>query len=130
MAIIPATLVALAACGGNDDDEDDPRRPEISGVAQLAVNAWASSGAGALHDYVSSEVAGRCSPEQIASALDGEAVPTGFRELRNVDFGGDSSKATIVVTTEAGEKELVWTYVLENDRWRISEMPSLEGCAP
>ena len=125
-----ALSLLLVACGDNDDasDADDPRREEIRGVAALAVGAYASVGPEALADYMSQGALLRCPKEQLQMALADQPVPTGFKQLKSVDFSGDMVSATITISTEDGEQHIKWTYVEEDQAWRISDMPGLENC--
>jgi hypothetical protein len=124
-----AAALAMAACSSsNDTAADDPRRAQIGGVAELAVNAYASAGPEALYDYVSSAVTAKCSKQDLVAALQDETTPTAFRELKDVSFDGDKASATIIISTGDGEQDIVWTYLQDNGHWRISEMPGLESC--
>jgi hypothetical protein len=130
---ILVTLVALAAvayvgCDDGDDTLDDPRRGEIGGVAELAIGAYASVGPEALADYMSQEALAACPQERLEDALADHPVPTGFRQLRKVEFDGDSATATIIISSRDGEQDIVWQYVDEDGSWRISDMPGLENC--
>jgi major membrane immunogen (membrane-anchored lipoprotein) len=127
---ILALSLFLVACGDGDDgsDVDDPRRREIGGVAQLAVGAYASVGPEALADYMSQGALDQCPKEQLQVALAEEPVPTGFKQLKAVDFNGDGASATITISTRDGEKDINWIYVEEDDNWRISDMPGLGNC--
>jgi hypothetical protein len=134
--VVVASFVAIAAIltsacgdGGEDDDADDPRRAEIGGVAELAIGAYASAGPEALADYMSAGALQRCPQSRLADALADQPVPTGFRQLRNVDFDSDSVTATIIISTREGEEDIIWTYVDEDGSWRIDDMPGIEDCA-
>ena len=124
--------IAVTACGDDDYNPADPYRREarrqIGGVAELAINAYASAGPEALFDYLSAEIAQRCSADSLAAALADEAPPTGFRQLKDVDFGFDAAIATITISTDDGERDIVWLYVSEEGSWRINDMPGLENC--
>ena len=133
MKTLVATLAVVAAltwagCDDSDDTLEDPRRGEIGGVAELAIGAYASVGPQALADYMSQEALTACPEEQLEDALADQPVPTGFRQLRKVEFEGDSASATIIISTRDGEKDIVWQYVDEDGNWRISDMPGLENC--
>ena len=122
--------LAVTACGGDEasDDVDDPRRGEIGGVAELAVGAYASVGPEALADYMSREALARCPREQLQVALADEPIPTGFKQLKDVNFDGDTARATITISTKDGGKDVNWSYVEEDGNWRISDMPGLANC--
>lgn len=129
-------LAPAAACGDEDDGADgtvDPRISQISGLAELATYAYAAAGGEGLLDYLAADMARNCSKDEIEGALAGQAVPTGFREIKNVSFEGiEEARATVVLTTAEGEEEQEWRFVREvNEAWRILEMPSLsvEDCA-
>jgi hypothetical protein len=125
------TFPLLATACGDDEDAaavDDPRRDEISGVAELAIGAYASVGPEALADYMSEDALQECPREQLQIALADEPVPTGFKQLKGVNFDGDTVQATITISTKDGDKDIDWTYVEEDGNWRISDMPGLEEC--
>ena len=130
------TLSALAACGGDDDlapGETDARIGRISGVAEAATYAYAATGGEGLRDYLASDFAAHCTAADIKRALAQQPVPTGFKMIKDVQFGGESkAKAMVVVKTANGEKEQEWSFVREgDDSWRILSMPSLsEGDCP
>lgn len=131
LILLAVTAVpALSAC--EDDDSggaaDDPRRAEIEGVAALAVGAYASSGPIVFSDYLSEDALERCPADQLEAALGDQTVPTGFKELGDVEFDDDTAVATLVVSTDDGDQEIVWTYVDQDGHWRIEEMPGLENC--
>ncbi len=134
VALLVVTMILLtsAACGDDDGDDtaDDPRRGQIGGVAELAVDAYASAGVETLADYMTADALARCPTNQLADAVAGQPVPTGFRQLKDVDFDGDTAVATITIATREGEDaELVWTFVEEEeDSWRIDDMPGMEKC--
>jgi hypothetical protein len=130
-AAIVAAAILLLACGGDgaDSNADDPRRGEIGGVAELAIGAYASVGPEALADYMSQGALDRCPQDQLTEALADQPLPTGFKQLRDVDFNGETVTATITISTHDGEQDLTWVYVDENGNWRIDDMPGLENCA-
>jgi len=123
-------LLTVVACSGDDDgnDGDDPRRGEIGGVAEAAVGAHASAGPEVLADYMSSGALARCPKEQLQVALAGEPKPTGFKQLKDVAFDGDTASATITISTRDGERDIKWKYVEEDGNWRIADMPGMENC--
>ena len=124
-----AAALLIAACSDDtDDDLEDPRRGRVGGVAELAVGAYASAGPEALADYMSQDALGQCSVEELVEALADETAPTGFRQLKGVDFDGETAEAVIIISTREGERDVVWTYVEEDGNWRISDMPGLENC--
>jgi hypothetical protein len=125
-----AALV-IAGCGDDEEDADadDPRRGEIGGVAELAIGAYASVGPEALADYMSAAALERCPASALNDALADQTVPTGFRQLKNVDFEGDRVTAMITISTREGEQDITWIYVQEDGNWRIDDMPGMENCA-
>lgn len=132
--VLFAGLLALpllaTACGDDEDtaDTDDPRRAQIGGVAEAAIGAYASAGPGTLFDYLSTEAVEQCSTDELVEALADEPVPTGFKQLKGVDFDGDIAHATITIATKDGDEDVAWRYVEEDGNWRISDMPGLENC--
>lgn len=127
-AVLPVSLIA---CGGGDSDfSEDERVNQITGVAELATNAYSAAGPEGLYDYLAKGIAEKCSKEDLAQALEGQPIPEGFREVTDVRF--DSSEATANVTHLFVDKErqVEWRFVLEGDsNWRLTHVPGLEGCA-
>jgi hypothetical protein len=130
MALLVSLPLAFLACGGDSETggEDDEITRQIEGIAALAVGAYASSGPEALFDYLSENAAERCSVSALKDAFEGQTVPTGFREVKDVQAGADAATATVVVSTESGDAELSWTFVRNETSWRIDDMPGLENC--
>jgi hypothetical protein len=135
LAIFALAAVTMLVAPGCDDEDsadggaDDERVRQVTGVAELAIGAYASAGPRTLADYLSSDAFAKCPSEDLEEALAGEKVPTGFREMKNVDFNGDSAEATIMIGTDDGDMEVVWTFVEEGEgSWRIDNMPELENC--
>jgi hypothetical protein len=47
-----------------------------------------------------------------------------------VQFDGDEAHATVMQLFVEEEREVEWSFVLENDtNWRLTDVPGLEGCA-
>jgi hypothetical protein len=133
LALAALTPALFAACGGGDDVPEGERARQVSGVAELAANAYAAAGADGLYDYLSSEVVANCSKQGLATALADQPVPEGFVRTSNVNFDGDKARAKIVqrVQDGAGTKdvEVEWTFVSAGDSWRLSNVPGLERCS-
>jgi hypothetical protein len=133
LGVLAAAALAptvIAACGGDGvDTPEDERARQISGVAELATNAYASAGAEGLYDYLASSVVSACSKQGLAQALADEPVPDGFKSIGEVTF--DGSRATAKVTQVFGEeeREVEWSFALEeNDSWRLTNVPGIEAC--
>ena len=131
-----ATVAPLAigiACGGADDVPDDERARQVSGVAELAANAYAAAGADGLYDYLAPEVIANCSKQGLATALAGQPVPEGFVRASIVNFDGEKARAKIVQRVQEGagtkEVEVEWTFASVGDSWRLTHVPGLEGCS-
>ena len=126
LAAIGALAAIVSACG---NDEDDPRVGQIGGVSELATYAYAAAGPEGLYDYLSAEVAQRCPREQLVDALADEATPTGWRQIKDVEFDGeDRATATVILITRDGDRDVEWSFVDEGGSWRIVDMPGLEKC--
>jgi hypothetical protein len=125
-----APAVILTACGGDGSDvPDDERARQVTGIAELAANAYAAVGPEGLYDYLAARVAADCSMQGLAQALAGEPVPEGFVRVAAVTFDGDSARATVVQRFGEEERESEWSFVEEDEsRWRITHVPGLEGC--
>lgn len=119
----------VSACGGGDDASEEERVKQINGVAELATAAYASGGAEGLYDYLAEEVAAECSKEGLATALEDEPVPDGYKTVNDVEFDGDQARAKVVQLFGEEEREVEWTFVREgDDSWRLTEVPGLEAC--
>jgi hypothetical protein len=109
---------------------EDERIRQITGVAELATNAYSAAGPVGLHDYLAKDLAEECSAEDLSQALDGQPVPEGFRGVSDVQFDGDKATATLTQLFVEEERDVVWSFVLEDDtNWRLTDVPGLEGCA-
>ena len=111
---------------------EDERVRQVSGVAQLAANAYAAAGADGLYDYLAPEVIANCSKQGLATALAGQPVPEGFVRTSNVSFDGDKARAKVVQEFDAaGEatKLVEWTFASVGDSWRLTHVPGLERCS-
>jgi hypothetical protein len=132
LSLTAVTVLALAllACGDDDDAADDPRTLQIGALSETATGAWASAGPEGLYDYLAASVTGRCPREQLAAALADEAQPTGWRQIKDVEFNGDDeASATVIIITAAGDEESAWTFSrVSGENWRISDLPGLENC--
>lgn len=128
-----ATLIPLSliACGGGGPDvPEDERVRQITGIAELATNAYAAAGPEGLYDYLAEDVAAECSTEDLSRALDGQPVPDGFRGVSNVQFDGRKALAMITQLFVEEERQVEWSFVLEDEtNWRLTGVPGLEGCA-
>jgi hypothetical protein len=125
-AVTPLALVL--ACGGGDDVPEDERVRQISGVAELATNAYAAAGPEGLYDYLSKEMVESCSKDALVTALEGEPVPEGFRGLVNTEVDGNEARAEVRQLFDEGERSVEWHFVLEDESWRITSVPGLEEC--
>ena len=133
LALAPAALIPLAlaiACSDEPDVPEDERVRQITGIAELATNAYSAAGPEGLYDYLAQDVAAECSAEDLAQALDGQPVPDGFRRMSEVQFDGSKARATVTQLFVEDERQVEWGFVLEDDtNWRLTEVPGLEGCA-
>ena len=136
MALVSAAVAPLAigiACGGGQDVPEDERARQVSGVAELAANAYAAAGADGLYDYLAPVVVANCSKQGLATALASQPVPEGFVRTSSVHFDGDSAQAKIVQRVQDGsgtkEVEVEWTFAAVGDSWRLNHVPGLEGCS-
>jgi hypothetical protein len=133
LALAPAALlpIAMAACGGGASDvPEDERVRQITGIAELATNAYSAAGPEGLYDYLAEDVAAECSKEDLSKALDGQPVPDGFRKVSDVQFDGRKARATVTQLFVEEERQVEWSFVLEDDtNWRLTDVPGLEGCA-
>ncbi len=133
VSALAITVAVVAACGGDGSDvPEDERVRQVSGVAELAANAYAAAGAEGLYDYLAEEVTAVCSKQGLAQALDTQPVPEGFVRTESVEFDGDSARAKVVQRVQDNgdvkEVEAEWTFVSVDDSWRITHVPGLEGC--
>lgn len=133
LALATAALfpLSLVACGGGDSDvPNDEQVRQITGVAELATNAYSAAGPEGLYDYLAKEVAEKCSTEAIARALEGQPIPEGFRGISDVRFDGSEATANVTQLFVDKERQVEWRFVLEDDtNWRLTHVPGLEGCA-
>ena len=133
LSLATAALLPLAlaiACSDEPNVPEDERSRQIAGVAELATNAYAAAGPDGLYDYLAKDVAAKCSKEALSQALDDEPVPDGFRRVSNVQFDGRKARATVTVLFVEEERQVEWSFVLENEtNWRLTDVPGLEGCA-
>jgi hypothetical protein len=129
LALLAAALLAGAACGG-DDDNDDPRTARVGSIAELATYAWIDADAAGLYDYLSADLTGACTVDQVAEALADHAKPTGWQQVKDVEFQGeDGATATVILIYDNEREEEVWAFQQESgDSWRISHVPGLESC--
>lgn len=119
----------VTACGSDGSDlPEDERVRQITGVAELATNAYAAAGPEGLYDYLASSVEADCSKEALARALEGEPVPDGFRRIDGVTFEGDTARANVVQLFSDEERAAEWTFVSVDSSWRITHIPGLERC--
>jgi hypothetical protein len=127
-ALLPLSLVA---CGGGDSDvSEDERVRQITGVAELATNAYAAAGPEGLYDYLAQDIAEECSKEELAQALEGQPIPEGFRGASDVRFDGSEATANVTQLFVDRERQVEWRFMLEDDtNWRLTHVPGLEGCA-
>jgi hypothetical protein len=130
--LAPAALLPLAlaiACGDDPEVPEDERVRQITGVAELATNAYSAAGPEGLRDYLAKDIAEECLAEDLSQALDRQPVPEGFRGVSDVQFDGDRATATLTQIFVEEERDVVWSFVLEDDtNWRLTEVPGLEGC--
>ena len=127
-AVMVAGLLLMAACGG-DDDNADPRVAQVGGVSELATYAYAAAGAEGLYDYLSANVTGACTKEQVTEALAAHEQPTGWQQMKDVVFDGeDDATATVVLIYGSDREGEEWTFVREDTSWRIDNIPGLDSC--
>jgi hypothetical protein len=130
VGLLPAAVVAACGGGGGSDGSEDERVRQITGVAELATNAYAAAGAEGLYDYLAKEVAEKCSKEALAQTLEGQPVPEGFRGISDVMFDGSEATANVKQLFVDRERQVEWRFALEDDsNWRLIHVPGLEGCA-
>jgi hypothetical protein len=124
-----APLALTVGCGGDSDVPDDERARQVSGVAELATNAFAAVGPSGLYDYLAQDVAERCSPDALNEALAGEPVPEGFKRIDNVQLDGSEARADVIQLFGEEERAVQWSFVLEDEQsWRITGLPGLDAC--
>lgn len=129
-ALLIATAAVVAACGDDDDSEDDPAVGQVGAVSENATYAFAEDGPDGLYDYLAEPVTAACTKEQLASALDGEPIPTGWRQTKDIEISDDgTATATVIVITEDGDIEQGWSFTQEGESWRITSVPGIEECA-
>ena len=132
MSAAVAPLAIGLACGGGDDVPQDERARQVSGVAELAANAYAAAGADGLYDYLSPDVIVNCSKQGLVTALSDQPVPEGFVRSSSVNFDGDRARAKIVQRVQDGagtkEVEVEWTFASIGGSWRLTHVPGLERC--
>ena len=128
----PAAVLPLAlaiACSDEPDVPEDERIRQITGIAELATNAYAAVGPEGLYDYLAQDVAAECSAEELSRTLDGQPAPDGFRRMSEVQFDGSKARATLTQLFAEEERQVEWSFVLEDDtNWRLTDVPGLEGC--
>ena len=133
LALAGAALCSfsLISCGSSDPDvSDDERVNQITGVAELATNAYAAAGPEGLHDYLAKEVADQCSKEGLAKALEGRPIPEGFRGVSDVRFDDSQATANVTQLFVDDERQVEWRFALEDEvNWRLTHVPGLEGCS-
>jgi hypothetical protein len=131
--LVPAALLPLAlaiACSDEPDVPADERVRQVTGVAELATNAYSAAGPEGLYDYLAKDVADECSKEDLSKALEAEPVPAGFRRVSDVRFDGSKAQATVTQLFVEEERQVEWSFVLEDEtNWRLTDVPGLEGCA-
>jgi len=130
LAAVTVAPAIVAGCGGDGSDlPEDERTRQITGIAELAANAYAAAGPEGLYDYLADEVTSVCSQQGLARAFAGEPVPEGFVRTDGVEFEVDTARAQVVQRFGDEESEAEWSFVSIDDTWRITHVPGLEGCA-
>ena len=130
LTVVTLAPAIVAGCGGDGSDlPEDERAHQISGIAELAANAYAAAGPEGLYDYLAEEVTSLCSQQGLAQAFAGEPVPEGFVSTNGVEFQDDTARAQVVQRFGDEEIEAEWSFVSVDDTWRITHVPGLEGCA-
>lgn len=127
-AVLAIAPLLVAACG--DDDDDDPNIGQIGSLSENATYAWAEDGPAGLFDYLAESVTGQCDVDAVASALEDDPIPTGWRQIKDTEISADglTATATVIVITEDGDVEQDWTFAREGESWRITGVPGLEEC--
>lgn len=132
LAAVALGPAAVAACGGGFDLPEDERARQVTGVAELAANAYAAAGAEGLYDYLAPDVVAVCSLQSLSEALAGQPVPEGYVRTEKVEFDGEGARALVVQRVrdegDVKEAEVEWTFVEVDDSWRLSHVPGLEEC--
>jgi hypothetical protein len=128
------TVGALAVACGDDDDPDDARRGQVGSVSENATYAWIDAGAEGLYDYLSNFIRARCTLLDVQVRLDERVQPTDWRQAKDFEFQAptlnpETATATVILATDDGDVEETWSFVNEDNSWRISNMPGLEECA-
>jgi hypothetical protein len=128
-----AVALLITACGGDDDDDDpanDERTARVGSVSELATYAWIDAAAAGLYDYLSSDVTTACTVDQVAEALAEHEQPTGWQQVKDVEFQGDTeATATVILIYGSDREEEEWGFTQESgDSWRVSHVPGLEDC--
>ncbi len=129
LALATSAAAALAIACGGDEATDDPRASKIGAISENATYAYAEAGADGLYDYLAASVTGKCTAEEVQQDLDGQPVPTGWRQVKDIEFGSATATATVIVITADGDVEQEWSFAEEGDSWRITSIPGLEDCA-
>ena len=131
-ALLAAALLVTAACSGDDDDDatDDQRVARVGSVSELATYAWIDAAGAGLYDYLSSDVTTTCTVDQVTEALAEHEQPTGWQQVKDVEFQGDAeATATVILIYGSDREEEEWGFKRESgDSWRVSHVPGLESC--
>ena len=136
--MMPFVIIALAAifavACGNDEDADDKRRGQVGSVSESATYAWIDAGAEGLYDYLSSFMRAECTLLDVEVRLVERVQPTDWRQIKDFEFQAptlnpETATATVILASDEGNLEETWSFVLEGESWRISNMPGLEECA-
>lgn len=130
MLAVGMALLA-AACGNeNRSPVDLEEIRQISGVAELATNAYASAGPEGLYDYLAPGVTERCSKNGLVEAMSGQELPSGFRKIEEVAFEPDgNARVKVVQAFGDSERTIEWVFIRTDEGgWRLTEVPGLEEC--
>lgn len=123
------SIAALAISCGDDDDAGNPDEQQIISVSQNAVYAWIDAGADGLDDYLSDSAIVTCPPASLQESLDDYGTPGNWIETRDIEFEGDSdATATVVIDANDDEKPEQWTFVREDNSWRIATIAGVIPC--
>jgi hypothetical protein len=135
--LLACLLMAAAltvGCGGDDTSNNSSAAPldklaQISGVTELAADAWAAAGPAGLYDYLDDSVTAHCTKEQLEATLKDQELPTAFQGVDSVVFQGADAHATLNLVFPNDHRKVEWVLAPVGNSWRLTSVPGLEKCA-